>query len=392
MTTFLIAAALLLATTLALLLRPWWRRGRGAAGSRQALNATIYRDQLAELGRDRSSGQLGEADYLEARGEMQRRLLEDTAEADGAVAADPRSRLTLAALLVVVPLAAAGLYTWLGSPAALDRMARKDFSKADIEQMVGGLAARLEQEPDNLQGWVMLARSYKAMRRFDEAERAYEKGISLVQQDPQLLADYADLLGTKAGGNLDGRPEQLIAQALLLDPNHMQSLWLAGTAAFTRKDFAKAAGYWERAQRQLEPGSEDAQMLASIIAEARQKQGIGKSAAVGAISGKVELAAAVQAQASPSDTVFVLARDASSPMPLAVRRARVADLPLEFRLDDTDALTPERALSSAKSVSVEARVSKSGNATPQPGDLRGQLGAVKPGAKGLRLRIDTVVQ
>lgn len=392
MTLFLVVAALLMAATLALLLRPWWWRSRVSNRSRQALNAAIYRDQLAELEADRGNGQLNDADYQEARGELQRRLLEDTAEAEATVTAAPRPWRSLATLLVLLPLAAAGLYAWLGSPAGMDRMARRDFSRDDIEQMVAGLAAKLEKEPENLQGWVMLARSYKAMRRHDQAERAYEKGFALVQQDPQLLADYADLLGSKAGGRLEGRPEQLIAQALALDPNHMQSLWLAGTAAFTRKDFAKAAGYWQRAQSQLEPGSEDAQMLASIIAEARQKQAAAKTAAASAISGRVDLAASVKDKAAADYTVFVLAKEADQPMPLAVLRARVADLPMDFRLDDTDALTPDRALSSAKSVLVEARVSKSGNATPQPGDLKGRSGAVKPGAKGLRVSIDQVVE
>lgn len=392
MTTFLVVAALLMAATLALLLRPWWRRSHVSTRSRQALNTAIYRDQLAELENDRRNGQLGEVDYQEARGELQRRLLEDTGEAEAALAAAARPWRSLTALLVLLPIAAAGLYAWLGSPAGMDQMARRDFSRDDIEQMVAGLAAKLEKEPENLQGWVMLARSYKAMRRHEQAERAYEKGFALVQQDPQLLADYADLLGSKAGGRLDGRPEQLIAQALALDPNHMQSLWLAGTAAFTRKDFAQAAAYWQRAQSQLEPGSEDAQMLASIIAEARQKQASAKTAGASAVRGRVELAAKVKDRAAAGDTVFVLAKEADNPMPLAVLRARVADLPMDFRLDDTDALTPDRALSSAKAVLVEARVSKSGNATPQPGDLKGQSGPVKPGTKGLRLAIDQVVE
>lgn len=404
MTTFLIAAALLLAVSLALLSRPWWRRPGADSASRRDLNTTIYRDQLRELDRDRANDQLAEADHQTARAEIQRRLLDDAAQDDTPLVAAAHPKRTLVALLVALPLLAAGIYFWLGSPAAMDQMQRRDFSPQDIEQMVSGLAAKLENEPDNLQGWAMLARSYKSMRRPAEAERAYEKAYALVEQDPQLLADYADLLASKTG-DLAGRPEQLIAKALALDPDHLQSLWLAGTAAFNRADYATAVQHWQRAQRQLPPESEDARMLASIVEEAKQKQGTRKggsrvvsapaaaSVAAPAIRGRVELAAALKAQAAPSDTVFIAAKEAGGPpMPLAAKRVSVADLPMDFSLDDSDALMPSRPLSSAKSILIEARVSKSGDAKSMPGDLKGSVGPVKPGAKGLRLTIDKVVQ
>jgi cytochrome c-type biogenesis protein CcmH len=399
MTSFLIAAALLLAASLALLTRPWWRRRRADTASRRTLNATIYRDQLADLEQDRASGQLDGADYEEARAEVQRRLLDDAALSDAPLAAPSHPKRTLVALLVALPLAATGLYAWLGNPAALNQMARGDFSQQDVDKMVAGLAAKLEKEPDNLQGWAMLARSYKAMRRPAEAERAYEKALPLVEKDPQLLSDYADLLASKSG-DLAGRPEQLIAKALALDPDHLQSLWLAGTAAFNRNDYAKAVEHWQRALRQIPPESEDAQMLNGIIAEAKQKMGSGKGTATAAapvaapaIRGRIELAAALKAQAAPGDTVFIIAREAGGgPMPLAAKRARVADLPMDFSLDDGDALMPSRPLSSAKAVQVEARVSKSGDAKSSPGDLSGSVGPVKLGGKALRLTIDKVVQ
>jgi cytochrome c-type biogenesis protein CcmH len=404
MTTFLIAAAVLLAVSLALLARPWWRRAGLARTSRRDLNTTIYRDQLLELDRDRASGQLAEADYQTARAEIQRRLLEDAAQEDTQLVAPAHSRRSLVALLVALPLLGSGIYLWLGNPAALDQMQRGDFSQQDVEKMVAGLAAKLEKEPDNLQGWAMLARSYKTMRRPAEAERAYEKAFPLVEQDPQLLADYADLLASKTG-DLTGRPEQLIAKALALDPDHLQSLWLAGTAAFNRADYATAVRHWQRAQRQLPPESEDARMLANIVEEAKLKMGPGKGAAMAkasaaaaptpapAIRGRVELSAALKAQAAPTDTVFIAAKEAGGPpMPLAAKRVRVADLPTDFSLDDADALMPARPLSSAKSILIEARVSKSGDAISRPGDLKGSVGPVKLGAKGLRLTIDKVVQ
>jgi cytochrome c-type biogenesis protein CcmH len=127
----------------------------------------------------------------------------------------------------------------------------------------------------------MLARSYKAMGRLDQAERAFEKAMPLVEQNPQLLGAYADLLAMKAGGDLEGRPAELIAKALALDPDDLQSLWLAGTTAYNRGDFAKAVAHWQRALAQVPPESEDAQMLTAIIAEAGQKGGLGKGKAMG---------------------------------------------------------------------------------------------------------------
>lgn len=403
MTVFLISAALLLAASIALLSRPWWRRGRADATSRRALNATIYRDQLSELDRDRSAGQLDDADYQEARGEIQRRLLEDAAEADAPLAVPGHRRRSLIAMMIAFPLLAGGLYAWLGNPAGLDPMARRDFTQSDIEQMVAGLAARLEKEPDNLQGWVMLARSYKAMGHLDEAARAFEKAMPLVEQYPQLLDAYADLLATKAGGNLEGKPAALIAKALAVDPDDVQTLWLAGTVAFNRSDYAAAVRHWEHALEQVPPDSEGAQSLAGIVAEAREKGGLGKAgpgkparvpAAAGAsIMGRVELASALKAQAAPTDTVFILAKAAGgAPMPLAAKRVRVSDLPMDFVLDDGDAVMPAQKISSATTLVVQARVAKSGDAKPQPGDLIGTISDVKPGARNLRITIDRVVE
>jgi cytochrome c-type biogenesis protein CcmH len=276
MIAFLFAAAVLLAVALALLSRPWWRHRGASTLSRQSLNAAIYRDQLVELERDRTSGQLPEADFELARSEIQRRLIEDAGDADAPMGVASGGRRTLLALLVMLPLAAIALYALFGNPAGLDAMARRDFSQADIDRMVTTLAAKLENEPDNFQGWAMLARSYKAMRRTEEAKRAYDKAWPLVQTDAALLSDYADLLAASNGGQLAGRPEELIGMALKVDPDHLQSLWLAGTAAFNRDDFGQAAAHWDHALKLLPPESDDARMLTGIIAEARQKQAAAK--------------------------------------------------------------------------------------------------------------------
>lgn len=272
MTAFLLAAGLLVALTLLLLLVPLLRRRvRGAEGSRQAINAGIYRDQLAELERDYATGSLSRDDYEESRAELARRLLEDVAGEEPAARTLP-ARRSAWVLGLALPLAAALLYLTLGNVPALSPEATRapKVSAQDIEQMVARLAARLESDPQaDPKGWLMLARSYKAMGRYEESTRAFEKAGHLVETDPHLLSDYAEALALATGGSLRGRPSELIARALELDPDFPDALVLAGTAAYEREDYAAAVAYWERLLRQLPPDSEDAAALSASLDKAR---------------------------------------------------------------------------------------------------------------------------
>ncbi len=393
MTGFLVGAAIAVVITLLLLLRPFlWRGAQSATASHLQLNAAIYRDQFAELERDRSEGVLGEDDYQQARMELQRRVLEDGQDDD--VVAPPRApKKTLLALGMSLPLAAVALYLLLGSPAGLNPPEPQHrFTSEEIERMVAGLAAKLEKEPDNLQGWAMLARSYKAMRRPGDAEKAFERAWKLVETDAQLLADYADLLASGAGGKFDGRPLKLIEKALQIDPNHSQALWLSGSAAFDQGRFDKAVADWERLLKTVPADSEDAQMISANIAEARARAG--KPAVVGAaatVRGQVDLAAALKNKAAPDDVVMVVAREAGGPRaPVAVLRARVADLPLAFVLDDSMSVMRGRSLSAVKEVEVEVRISKTGMATPEKGDLLSPVQKAAIGSTGLKLLVDHI--
>ena len=406
--TFLLVSAALFLVALALLLRPLLRRSTQAArgASRQELNAAIYRDQLAELESDRSTGSLAESDFAQASAELQRRLLQDAApQLDDTLPTSARPAWRTALCIgLALPLAAALLYSWLGKPAALqqEQAAAHPVTSEQIEQMVAALAARLEKNPGDLQGWAMLGRSYKAMRRFDDAERAFGHLGDVLNNDPVLLAEYADLLAVRANGSLEGKPLELVRKALKLDPNNTMSLALAGTAAYDRHDYPEAVRYWEHLQQLLPAESEDAKALTATLAEIRGKGGAsvtpaaaptGKPAAAVApgktVSGRVTLAPALAAKVQAGDTVFVFARAIDGPrIPLAVLRVRGQDLPLAFSLDDSLAINPELKISGASQVKIEARVSKSGNATPQSGDLIGESGAVKPGATGVNILIE----
>lgn len=267
---FLAGAFLLLAATLVLLLLPFRHRQNDADISRKQLNAAIYRDEFAELDRDLAEGSLSQSDYDQARAELQRRLLEDSA-APAAAATAPVSRKLPLALLLVLPVAAALLYLVLGTPAALNPPpSARNLTADDIERMVAGLAEKLEKDPDNQQGWVMLARSYKAMGRLAEALAAYERAGSFVESNADLLLDYAD---TQASvGGFSDKARQLIDKALQLEPTHPMGLWLRGTAAYDAKQYGKAIADWEMLLKQLPPDSEDAKVLKANIAEVRELQ------------------------------------------------------------------------------------------------------------------------
>ncbi|HUY01675.1 MAG TPA: c-type cytochrome biogenesis protein CcmI [Rhodocyclaceae bacterium] len=396
--TFLSAATLLVLLVLGMLLRPLLRRAAPSiAASRLALNTAIYRDQIAELERDRAAGSLSETDYDQSRAELQRRLLADASDTETPPPPSGPAWRAALVLALALPIAAAALYAWLGTPAALlpQVTAGHEVTQAQIEQMVATLAARLEKHPEDVKGWVMLARSYKALGRVDDAARAFSRIGDAMNKDPELLAEYADLLATRANGNLDGKPMELVNKALALDPNNTMALALAGTAAYRRQDFPGAVSYWEKLQKLLPPESEDAKSIAEAITEARQKSGgkpESKAVSGKTVSGRVTLAPALADKVQPGDTLFVFARAVGGPpMPLAVLRTHAGDLPLSFTLDDSLALNPQLKLSGASQVKVEARISKSGNATPQKGDLIGASAVVKPGAKGVDIVIERAV-
>ncbi|MET0336032.1 MAG: c-type cytochrome biogenesis protein CcmI [Rhizobacter sp.] len=409
---FVLAAALLVVATLLLLLRPWKRSHptTEAASKREAseVNAGVYRDQMAELDRDLAAGTLSPDDHAQARTELQRRLIDDTSGTEAPAAPAIGTRMTSLALILIVPLATAGLYTWLGSPAALDPLVTQAPTQQNVEKMVADLAARMEKNPDP-KGWVVLARSYRAMGRLPEAENAFNRIGPALQANATLLAEYADVLATRAMGNFDGKPMEIVNQALKLEPEHPMALSLAATAAYNRNDFALAVKHWEHLQKVVPADTEDAKWLSEAIAKTREQLaasgGKAPTAAAAAqpaastpapaaatsvaVTGVVSLAPALAAQVQPGDTVFIFARNPQgSRMPLAVQRARVADLPVQFKLDDSMAMSPEAKLSSAAEVRIEARISRSGSATPQSGDLIGSSAVLKPGASGVQVVID----
>lgn len=413
MIAFWSVVSLFIAAALLLLLPPLLRRRTTGAGvSRKATNVAVYRDQLRELEQDLAAGVVSRDGYEEAKREIERRLLDDVGDGvEEPAHAGAAGRNAAVVLGAALPLVAFALYFAVGNfPALLPGAASSpqseahNLSEAQIRELTGRLAARMEKEPDNVEGWTMLGRSYTALGEFAAAARAYGNAVARSGSDAALLADYADALAMAQGKRLDGEPEKLIERALAIDPQNLKALALAGSAAFERRDYPAAATYWERILKVVPEDSQFTQSVRASIAEARQ---LAKQAGAPApvaraptapekappaaktVSGVVELAPALAARVAPDDTLFVFARAVEGPrMPLAVVRAQAKDLPFKFTLDDSSAMASGMKLSSQKQVIVGARISKSGNATPQRGDLEGVGQAVAIGATGVTVVVN----
>ncbi len=411
---FWVGVALLVAIALWFIVRPLLKPRPSSEVLRSQENIAFYRDQLSDLEGELKSGVLGAEQYEKAKREIETRLLEDVDVNERSVTAARPARGTAFSLLALIPVGAFAIYLVVGAPLALDPqfLAENDPAHAvdrkELEAMVERLAEKLQQEPDNLEAWVMLARSYKHFGRFDEAARAYGRVVARVEPNANLLADYADVLAMAQGQKLQGEPERLIAKALELDPKHLKALALAGSAEFEKKNYAAAAQYWQRMLPLVPPDSEQAKAVSANVAEARSLAGLGTmkaegpptpragdgpSQGQGRVSGVVQLAPALAAKVAPTDAVLVYARPASgSRMPLAVVSKQARDLPLTFTLDDTHAMTPEMTLSKHEQVVILARVSKKPGATAQPGDLEGVSTPVRNTASNVNVVIDTEIR
>ena len=321
----------------------------------------------------------------------------------GAMAILTGSRAPVIVGGVAICLLAVTLYfAWTKPDISITPQAAQNAAMAPEHiEMIKALSARLEQNPNDGNGWAMLARSYAVLGRYNEALPAYEKAAGLLHNDPVLLVDYADVLATVNGKNLQGKPLELIQSALMIDPANIKGLNLIGMAAFQAGDYTHAVGYWEKLLKLVPPGSPVAKQINASIASAharesgKQPQPLPAQSGIAGgaqISGVVRLSPALAGKVSPTDTVFVYAKAASGPpMPIAVIRAQVKDLPQKFILDDSMAMMPTMKLSNFQEVVVSAKVSKSGNATPQSGDLRGEVAPVRVGANDVQLVIDKIV-
>ncbi len=395
------------------------------------------KDQLRQLNEMIRVGELQGDAARKARDTLEAEVLaavlrRDAVSAPLAVTARPSRRLIAGLMAFVLVVGGAG-YAWLGNREGLlvppgvrapadSGGASHELGAGQIEMMAEQLAGRLKEHPDDARGWSMLGRTYGVLGRFPQAKEAYQHVIDLRPQDAQAYADYADASAMANGGKLEGEPEKMIERALQLDPDNAKALSLAGTLALRRGDAALAASRWERALRGVEPASDMANQIQAALNEARQRSGPASLAASSApsqagaadprtstsgiataagdaaarapsVKVHVSVSTALRARAAPDDTVFVYARAVQGPKaPLAIQRLRVRDLPLIVTLDDAASMSPALRLSTATEVVIGARISKTGAALAQPGDLQGLSPAVAVGAHDVRVEISDVVK
>ncbi len=426
MTLFWSLAAVMIMIALLFILPALFRTGKpGAAGiDRDTLNIEVIRSQIAELEADLQTGRLSKDQYAAARRDLEQELLNDLTGNDSGNSGKTRSGQWAAVILIIgIPLLAAGLYDQLGSRQIIPLLAQMQANpppratagaegQLSVEEMVNKLAERMRSQPDDMKGWVMLARSYVVLKRYDAAVDAYRNILRLGGNSPELLADYADALAMSAGGRFTPEAGELLTRALAAEPENVKALWLAGHWKNQSGDYTAAIEYWQHAASLLPADGEDAAVIGQQIARAREQLGLPPLAdtqpaatAVQAPAGKPAAAAATAIQVSvsldpqlasqvkPDDTVFVFARAAQGPrMPLAIVRKQARDLPLSVSLDDSLAMSPAMVLSKFSQVSVGARISRSGNAMPQSGDLQGIKSPVAVGKDlSVAIQIDSRV-
>jgi cytochrome c-type biogenesis protein CcmH len=402
MVMFWVIAGVLIVGALALILPALlWQNGKVKTDA-NAEKREIFRQQFDEIEQDKINGVLDGTQYEIAKSEMQRRMLDEIGQASltkiHAIKSDRKLALIL---LILLPLSASLIYLKIGNPAAINPQNNIEqiALDGDMQSLLKVLKTKLEKNPGDGTGWVLLAKSYVGIKLYADALVAYENAVKLIPNDPQLLADYADALAVVNGYNLKGRPQELLNQALKINPHHLKSLTLAGTAAFDRKDYKQAIVLWERLEKDLPA---DSKMLPEVKAALKEVYALTgeKISATDAkdvsvftgISGSVRIAPSLASKLDPATTVFIFARAAQgSPMPLAIVRTSVKDLPYNYHLDDSSAITPDHKLSQASEVVLVARVSKTGEAKARTGDLQGISASFKPSAANVDLEINQVV-
>lgn len=367
---FWLSAGLLCLLAVSFLLIPLLRgRKVQTEEDRTALNVTLYQERLRELEQQHQAGTLDDARLQTARDEAARELIADT-EGSGETKAGRLGRTVPLIAAVLVPLLGVLLYAQWGAIGEVERARTFTGEPRSIEEMTARLEQAVQGNPESPEGWYFLGRSYMAQERPADAARAFEQAVKVAGREPELLGQWAQALYFAGNKQWTAQLDALTGEALKADPEEVTSLGLLGIAAYEEQRFQDAIGYWERLVAILPEGDPSRQAIAGGIARARQEIDPQAGAAataqtpkIGSLQVRVELADALRDKVQPGDTVFVFARAASGPpMPLAVKRLSVADLPAQVSLSDSDAMMPQLKLSAFDQVQLVARISRAGDA------------------------------
>lgn len=395
---FWLVAATMILVALLILLPPLWRKQDDKAVADDDLdqrNIKIARDRLAELKANLAAGGISQAQYDEQVGELELALSDDLDLKAPITYSQNHGRWLAYVLLIAISTLSALLYWTLGDYQAINRVndpnqvaqaAQTDQANAKlpspeaINKMVAKLAEKLKAEPNNLEGWLMLGRSYKVLKRLPEAVDAFAHAFQLAGDMPDVLLPYAEVLALANNGDWSGQPKDLVMKVLSLEPENPGGLWFAAMVNAQQGDKKTAIKFLQKLESVLPADSPEKQEIRDIIANTEGQKAIpspgqasqSTAAANISVTVQVSLADGFQASIKPDDTVFIYAQALSGPkMPLAIIKKRAKELPLTVSLSDADSMMPDIKLSNFKQVNLLARISKSGNAMPQTGDLIG---------------------
>ncbi|MCL4183638.1 MAG: c-type cytochrome biogenesis protein CcmI [Burkholderiaceae bacterium] len=383
------------------------------AGDDERRRLAVFRDRKHEIERERAAGRLSEAEAAQAQADLLRQVAEDlpgtgagTPGGTAAAASRALPRSIAALLVVLVPLLAIGVYQRVGAPelAGVDLRGDRPLHATEVEAMIAGFEKRTRDNPEDGEAWAMLAEARKIQGRHAEAVDAFGQAMRRLAPDARLLADYAESAALLAGGDFSGRPLALLEQALAVDPQEPKAIGLMGAAQYRLGNLERARDYLRQLHRGLPPGSEDATQIAQVLeridgeiaqrAAATPGAGTAQKAerAPAGVTGTVSVDPGLAAQANQGGTLFVIVRQAGGPpIPVAVLRQPGAKLPMPFSISDAHTMDPSRPLATTGTLSLEARLSRSGNAMRQPGDLYGQVTGIEPGQHDVAIVIDRVV-
>ncbi len=388
MVLFGIVAALMVAAAVAFVLVPLLRGGSTGEAARDRLNVALYRDRRRELEAEQADGTLSPEEFAKTEAELQRDLLANVGEETARPAPTAAQRWIAWPVALGIPLIALPLYLVLGEPSLVDETATAGLAEADsaaapdMESALEELAARLEQDPQNVEGWVLLGRSLTALGRHSQAANAFARGIQFLGEESDLLLGRAQALAMGQAQRLDGEPIALVQRVLDRDPDHPQAHWLAGIHAFEHEEYARALEHWQTVKGLIGDGEMGASVDEAIararsmgdfaeVAPAELGEPLG-SADASSLSVRVTVSASVAAQLPAEATVFIFARPPGQRMPIAATRRPARELPLTVSLGHNE-LLGDGDLGQFDRLEVVARISASGDAAATAGDLEGTI-------------------
>ncbi len=404
MTIFILSVIALLVLALLFVVPVLLRKNQPMTEDFDDYNVAIARDRLKELKQQRDDGEISEEIYQQLHDELETTLaidLDTNRDAESTKVSDKvaRNRFIPALMVIAVPLLAVVIYAQIGNfDAATGKLtgntsipAGEARGEMTIAEAIAKLEQRLQEQPDNAEGWFMLARTYMRLQQYQKSAEAYEKLIALVgENEIQIMLGYADALAMNEGGQLTGTALPIVKKVKTMDPHNPTVLWMVGTAESQQGNFKQALSYWYELRpmldeepealaqlNQLIRGAEKqlgddlvAELKAELPQQAEQTAIQAENAPVAEITITVDLDPQFRDRVSPGDTLFIYAKAMDGPpMPLAAVKLTAAELPALVTLNDSMAMMPTMRLSNFATVSVSAVISKSGQPGIKPGDL-----------------------